>query len=64
MHDFVKWSDKKNVTIVAVYHGSEVQAIIKKGERKTETCVYDLLLKFVLMRKISSCSCTWWSERE
>jgi hypothetical protein len=34
VHDVMKWSGKKNVTIVSICHGSEVQAIIKKGKGK------------------------------
>jgi hypothetical protein len=34
VHNVMKWSDKKNVTIVSIYRGSEDQAIIKKGEGK------------------------------
>jgi hypothetical protein len=30
----IKWSDKKNVTMILTYHGDETQTVSKTGNRR------------------------------
>jgi hypothetical protein len=54
-HDGLKWSDKRNVTMILSYHGTEVQTITKWGKVKQKSVTNTWV---ELTRRMSCCRCT------